>query len=109
MVSEKNQLRYEITAALGVAILIFVSYRLAGALGVGLLGVLIMFIAVQADLNKSETSTVWAMRGEPPHRMDHAERAARAAESDALRQPIQIGKWLGAVLAVIGLGSFFFR
>lgn len=107
MISPDKQLRYEIAAALVLAVLIYGSLRLGGSLGVGLLGVMILFIAVQADLNKSETSNVWAMRATPPHRMDHAEKAAREADSNALRQPILIGKLLGAGLALIGLGLFF--
>jgi len=108
MMSPDKQLRYEIAAALVIAVLIYASFRLAGSLGVGLLGLLILFIAVQADLDKSETSDVWAMRAAPSHRMDRAETAARHADSNTLNQPILIGKLLGAGLALIGLGLFFF-
>lgn len=102
------QLKYEIAAAFGVAILICIAFRLLGFLGVTLLGVLIAFIAVQADLNKDDTSHVWAMRPSPLHRMDHAEKEARRADNNALAQPILIGKWLGFGLAAIGLALFYF-
>ena len=101
-----TQLKYEIAAAFGVAILVYVAFRFLGFLGVGLFGILIAFIAVQADLNKDETSSVWAMRASPPHRMDHAEKAARRADNDALAHPILVGKWLGAALAVVGFALF---
>ncbi|MBS0533540.1 MAG: hypothetical protein JSR72_05750 [Proteobacteria bacterium] len=108
MMSPDKQLRYEIAAALAIALLIYGASRLAGSLGVGLLGLLILFIAVQADLDKSATSDVWAMRAAPSHPMDRAENAARHADSNSMNQPILIGKWLGAGLALIGLGLFFF-
>ncbi|KQZ00292.1 hypothetical protein ASD45_05025 [Pseudolabrys sp. Root1462] len=104
----ERQLKYEIAAALGVAVLIYSAFRFLGFLGVGLLGVLIAFIAVQADLNKDDTSHVWAMRAAPTHEMDHAEKAAMHAENNALAHPILMGKLLGAALAIIGFGLLFF-
>ncbi len=105
---ESLRLKYEIAAAFGVAILIYVAFRFLGFLGVGILGVLIAFIAVQADLNKDDTSHVWAMRPAPSHRMDHAEKEARSADNNALAHPILIGKWLGFGLAALGLALFYF-
>ena len=102
------ELRYEVIAALVVAIAIYFAFKILGFLGVGILGLLILFIAVQADLNKDETSVVWAMRAAPPHHMNHAEKAARRAENNSLAHPILMGKLLGLCLAVIGLGFFFF-
>jgi hypothetical protein len=104
----KTELRYEAMAALGVAVAIYFAFKLIGFLGVGILGLGILFIAVQADLNKDATSVVWAMRPEPQRRMDHAEKAARRTENNSLAHPILMGKLLGASLAVIGLGLFFF-
>jgi hypothetical protein len=103
-----TELRYEAIAALVIAVAIYFAFKVLGFLGVGILGLGILFVAVQADLNKDETSVVWAMRAEPPHRMDHAEKAARRAENNSLAHPILMGKLLGACLAVIGLGVFFF-
>jgi hypothetical protein len=104
----RTELRYEAIAALVIAVAIYFAFKLLGFLGVGILGLLILFIAVQADLNKDETSVVWAMRAEPPHRMDHAEKAARRAEDDSLAHPILMGKLLGTSLVVIGFGVLFF-
>lgn len=108
MFPTKTELRYEIIAALGVAVAIYFAFKIAGFLGVGILGLGILFIAVQADLNKDETSVVWAMRPTPSHQMNHAEKAARRAENNSLAHPILMGKLLGLCLAAVGLGMFFF-
>jgi hypothetical protein len=104
----KTELRYEVVAAVIIAVLIYVAFRILGFLGVGILGLAIAFIAVQADLTKNDTGHVFAMR--TTHReMDHAEKAARRAENESLAHPILIGKILGLALAAIGLGLFFLR
>ena len=102
----RTELRYEAMAAVGIAVLIYVAFRIVGFLGVGILGLAIAYVAVQADLNKDETSHVWAMRAEPARQMDHAERATRRAANDSLAHPILMGKLLGLSLAVIGLAAF---
>ena len=108
MLPTRTELRYEAIAAFGAAIAIYVAFRIAGFLGVGLLGLGILYIAVQADLNKDETPFVWAMRPASSRPLDHAEKAARRAENNSLAHPILMGKLLGVALAVIGLGAFFF-
>ena len=104
----KTQLWYEACGALVVAIAVYFAFRFVGFFGVGTLGVLIMFVAFQIDLTKNGTSSTFSIIPLPPHRMDHAERAARRAEAESLAQPVQIMKLLGLCLAVIGFAAFFF-
>jgi hypothetical protein len=65
MFPTKTELRSEAIAALGVAVAIYFAFKIVGFLGVGILGLGILYIAAQADLNKNETSVVWAMRPAP--------------------------------------------
>ena len=103
----ERQLFYEAITAVAMACLIYFAYRMAGLLGVGFLGLLMLFIAFQADLNKAHPSSVYAMRL-PPRELDHAEKAERRQEIESLAQPILVGKLLGLFLLVIGFGGFFF-
>jgi hypothetical protein len=108
MQATERELFYEAIAAVAMACLIYFAYQVAGFLGVGFLGLLTMFIAFQADLNKAHPSSVYAMRLPRREPMDHAERAQRQQDIESLAQPIRAGKLLGLCLAVIGFGVFFF-
>ncbi|MDO8878450.1 MAG: hypothetical protein Q8M24_04160 [Pseudolabrys sp.] len=101
----KTELRYEAIAAAAMAVLIFFAYKIVGFLGIGILGMVTMFVAFQANLSKSNTSATYGILARPPHIMDHAERAARRAEAESLSHPILMGILLGACLAVIGFGA----
>ena len=104
----RAEILYEAIAAVAIAALIYGAARVAGFLGVGVLGLAMTFVAFQADLNKAETSTVYAMRATPSERTGHAEKAARAREIAQLAHPILMGKLLGLSLAAIGLGTLLF-
>jgi hypothetical protein len=106
-VPTKTELRYEAMAAVGLAVAIYFAFKLVGFLGVGILGLLIMLIAFQADLTKGGTSSTYSIIPRPPHHMGHAEKAARRAETESLSHPIRMGKLLGLCLAVIGFGALF--
>ena len=99
---------------LAVGVLAYFAYRIVGFLGVGVLGVLIGFIAVRVDLEKEgAVGSVWAASlhaQQVSHRQTapHAERAARRAEMQALRRPLLIAKIIAAVLAAVGFGGFFY-
>lgn len=103
----KTELRYEAMAAVCVAVAIYFAFKIVGFLGVGILGLLMMFVAFQADLTKGGTSSTYSIIPRPSHHMGHAEKAARRAEAQSLSHPILIGKLLGLCIAVIGFGALF--
>ena len=87
----KNELLYEAVAAAGVAVAIYFAFRIVGFLGVSILGLLMTFVAVQADLTKGGTSSTYSIISRPSDRMGHAEKAARRAEAESLAHPILMG------------------
>jgi hypothetical protein len=95
---------YGILAAAAIAALVYVAASLAGFLGIGVLGLLVMFIAFQVDLDKTATSSVYAMRP-PRERIDRAERAAQRHEVDRMRLPILLGKLIGLGITIIGFAG----
>ena len=103
----KTELLYEACAALGVAVAIYFAFSIFGFFGVGVLGILIMFVAVQIDLTKNGTSSTFSIIPLPPRHMNRAEKAARRAEAGSLARPVQIMKLLGLALALLGFGAFF--
>jgi hypothetical protein len=107
MLSSRTDIVYDAIAAIVVAGLIYLAASVAGFLGVGVLGLLMMFIAFQVDLGKAETSSGFAMRPQR-ERTDHAERAAQRHDIEQLQWPILMGKLLGFTLALIGFGELFF-
>jgi hypothetical protein len=100
-----TELRNEAIAAVGIAVAVYFSFKIVGFLGVGILGLLMMFVAFQAELTKGGTSSTFTIIPRPSHLMDHAEKAARRAEAESLSYPILMGKILGLCLAVIGFGA----
>ena len=107
MHATENQLIYEAVVASVVAGLIYLAYSAGGFLGVGVLGLLIAFVAFQADNNKTAPSHI-VMTGPAPERANHRDRAAKRFEAGLLATPILVGKLLGIVLVVVGFGVFFF-
>jgi hypothetical protein len=95
------------TAALAFAI-----YRLVGFLGVGVLGLLIGFIAVRVDLEK-EGAIVSAFSSnlyvqQMQQSVDRSERAARHAERASLVRVLIIAKIIGAILVTVGFGAAYY-
>jgi hypothetical protein len=99
-----NELIYEAIVAVVAAGLIYFAYCLGGFLGVGVLGLLVAYVAFQADLNRTGS---YVTMGRPAQE-DHRDKAARQLEAGALATQIGVGKLLGLGLAVIGFGLFFF-
>jgi hypothetical protein len=99
---------------LGTGALAYFAYRIVGFLGIGLLGVLIGFIAVRVDLEKegavgSELAAgLYAQQMSSRRTAPHAERAAHRAETQALRCPLLIAKIIAAVLVAVGFAGFFY-
>ena len=99
---------------LGVGALAYFAYRIVGFLGIGILGVLIGFIAVRVDLEKEgAVGSGWAaglhaQQVSSRRTAPHAERAAHRAEMHALRRPLLIAKIISAALVAIGSLGFFY-
>src|SRR6266480_6668046 len=78
---------------LGVAALAFFAYRIVGFLGIGLLGLLIGFIAVQVDLDKEGVIGPSVLHAQQMMARQHAnpsERAAHRSEMQSLSRPLLI-------------------
>ena len=94
---------YEAIVAVVAAGLIYSAYCVGGFLGVGVLGLVVAYVAFQADLNKTGSYITMAR----PAQEDDRDKAARQLEGSALATQIGVGKLLGLGLAVIGFGAFF--
>jgi len=101
----RTEIVYEAIAAIGIAVLIFLAASVAGFLGVGILGLLMMGIAFRAGLHITATSPIYYP---PRERIEPAEQAELRHEADQLRVPILMGKLLGLALAVIGFSGLVF-
>ena len=96
---------------LGVAALAYFAYKVVGFLGIGLLGVLVGFIAVQVDLDKEGTIGVGVLHAQQMMARQNAspsERAAHKAAMQSYGRPLLITKIISAALVILGFGGFFF-
>jgi hypothetical protein len=99
---------------LATGALAFLAYRIVGSLGIGILGVLIGFIAVRVDLEKEGAvgsewaASLHAQQVGRRHNAPHSERAAHRAEMQALGRPLLLAKIIGAVLVAIGSVGLFY-
>ena len=97
---------------LGTVALAYEGYRLVGFLGIGTLGLLIGFIAVQVDLEKGgavggSQTQLYAQHMASRAMMSRSERAAYRAAVESTRRPLLIAKVIAAVLIVLGAVGFF--
>jgi hypothetical protein len=96
---------------LAVAALAFFAFQIVGWLGIGLLGVLIGFIAVRVDLEREGMIGPGVVHAQQMMARQHAsasERAAHRSEMQSLARPLLIAKIISAVLVVLGFGGFFY-
>lgn len=96
------------------ALLIGVGYgalRLVGFFGLGILGLVIGFIAVRMDLERdgahSGQPTVLAEQFKARDRMSRAEKAADAAEKTSRLQPLFVAQVIAAGFVILGFGFHF--
>ncbi|MBV8566351.1 MAG: hypothetical protein JO163_13755 [Methylobacteriaceae bacterium] len=75
---------------------------------IGLLGVGIVFVAVQADLDKNIAGSAHAGSYARQMKEDasRAEKAARRSENRRFSGSLSIAKLIGVILAVFGFGGF---
>ena len=101
-------------AAIGGLILALLAFRLAGFLGVGLLGLLIGFVAVSYGLRHDDvgggfpSATLYARQVSLREQMTHDEKLARRAGLHALWRPVVVAKTVSIGLIVLGFGSWLF-
>ncbi|RDJ21332.1 hypothetical protein DWF00_13535 [Bosea caraganae] len=89
------------------------AWQAAGGIGVGILGLLVLFIAVRFDLEGNRpigpemTPGLYASQFRGDARADHAEKAASRSILKARAGPTQLAMLLGVLLIVIGFGALF--
>jgi len=96
---------------LGVAALAFFAHQIVGFLGIGLLGVLIGFLAVQVDLDKEGVIGPGVLHAQQMMARQNAspsERAAHRSEMQSHARPLLIAKIISATLVIIGVVGFFY-
>jgi hypothetical protein len=95
---------------LGVAVLAFFAHQIVGFLGIGLLGVLIGFLAVQVDLDKAGMIGPGVLHAQQmmARQNNPSERAAHRSEMQSHARPLLIAKIISAALVILGFGGFFY-
>jgi len=95
---------------LGVAALAFFAHQIVGFLGIGLLGVLIGFMAIQVDLDKGGVIGPGALHAQQmmARLNDPSERAAHRSEMHSHARPLLIAKIISAALVIVGVVGFFY-
>ncbi len=89
------------------------SFLLAGFLGLGVLGLLVGFMAQRIELEKDGavsnvmTTSLYAQQFKARENMSRAEKAAHRAETDALLKWLFVAKVVSAGLIILGFGLFF--
>lgn len=97
-------------ALLGLA---YLCWRAVGWFGVGLLGLLVLFIAVRIDLegNRSigspTTPELYASQYRGEAMQGRSEQAGRAAERGSVMTAARLAGLFGGSLAITGFGLFF--
>jgi hypothetical protein len=89
------------------------AFLLAGFIGLGVLGLLVGFMAQRIELEKDGatsnvmTTSLYAEQIKAQNRMSRAEKAAHRAETDALLKWLFVAKVVSAGLIILGFGLFF--
>ena len=98
---------------LAASVLAYGAYAVVGWLGVGAVGLLIAFVAFQAEMDgdgpigSQQSADLFAASQAARDRMTRSERAAERAEKTSSLQAITVAKAIGIVLALAGLAGFF--
>lgn len=101
---------FALVAGAGGLILVSVlAFRAAGGLGVGVLGLLVLFISVRVELEGNRpigsimTSNLYASQHEAESRKTRAERAEIFSDRARVMSGARLAAIMGGVLVVIGL------
>lgn len=91
----------------------YLAWQAAGGLGVGVLGLLTLFIAVRFELEGNRpigpdmTPGLHASQFLAEARAGHAQKAAGRSALAALAGPTRLAMLLGGLLVVVGFGALF--
>lgn len=100
-------------AAIGLTGLAYLAWSAIGWFGVGLLGLLILFLAVRVELEDNRpvghqmTPGLYAGQFHSEAGQGHAERAGRSSERLALASSARLAGLFGAMLTGVGFCLFF--
>jgi hypothetical protein len=89
------------------------AWQAAGGIGVGVLGLLVLFVAIRFDLEGNRpigpqmTPGLYASQFHGEAHADHAEKALALSTLKALAGPTRLAMLLGTLLIVIGFGALF--
>ncbi len=111
----RNRERQVLTAICVVALLglAWMGWQALGGLGVGILGLLVLFVAVRVELEGNgpvgaqSTPEFYARQVRAEREQPHADRVSRRAENAAFLSSARVGVVAGAVLTVTGFGLLF--
>lgn len=93
--------------------LAYLAWQAAGWIGVGILGLFVLFVAIRFDLEANRpvgpqmTPGLYASQFQGEAQQDHANRAAGRAALEAFAKPRRLATILGALLVVVGFGALF--
>lgn len=102
-----------VLCAVGLFGLAYLAWRAVGWFGVGLVGLLVLFLAVRVDLEGDRpigpqmTPDLHASQYRSEAAQGRAERAGRHAERSALSSAARLAWLFGGGLTVTGFGLFF--
>jgi hypothetical protein len=103
--------KIEFCMVLAAGVLGWLAYVFAGFVAVGVVGLLIGFIAVRMDLEKEVSvgmtfsGNLYVERTTAHQSMDQSLRAAYQAEIRSLMRALRIAKTVGAILIILGFGG----
>ena len=111
----RNRERDVLVAVCAIALLglAYLALQAVGWFGVGLLGLLVLFIAVRIELEGNRpigpqmTPDLHASQYRSEMGLGHAERAGRAAERSFVTTAARLAGLFGGTLTVAGFGLFF--
>jgi|GEM_PF-999772 len=103
-----------VLAAIGLIGIAYFAWSAIGWLGVGLLGLLVLFVALRVELEGDRpvghqtTPELYARHFQAERAQNPAERAGRQAEVAAFTAAARLFAIAGALLAIIGFALLFF-
>ncbi len=97
---------FPLLAALAIGVF-YGALRLVGFFGLGVLGLVIGFIAVRMDLERDGPSAGLANQFRARDRMPRAEKADLRSEQAARMKPLFVAQIVAAGLVILGFGFHF--